>query len=65
MMENINFFLPEIFLTVSILITLMIGVFLKKSYVIVTSIIYGIIITLILIILNSFNESFKFFYKFF
>ena len=58
MMENINFFLPEIFLTVSILITLMIGVFLKKSYVIVTSIIYGIIITLILIILwLAFNFS--------
>ena len=60
-MENINFFLPEIFLTVSILVTLMIGVFFKNSYVLVTSIIYGIIIALILIILNSFDESFKLF----
>ena len=60
-MENVNFFLPEIFLTVSILITLLIGVFFKNSYVIVTSIIYGIIIALILIILNSFSDSFKLF----
>jgi len=60
-MENINFFLPEIFLTVSILITLMIGVFFKNSYTLVTSIIYGIVIALLLIILNSFNESFKLF----
>ena len=61
-MENVNFFLPEIFLSVSILITLLIGVFFKNSYVIVTSIIYGIIIALILIILNSFSDSFKLFY---
>jgi|TARA_B110000881_G_scaffold220556_1_gene246078 NADH-quinone oxidoreductase subunit N len=60
-MENINLFLPEIFLAISILATLMIGVFFKNSYTLVTSIIYGIIITLILIILNSFNESFKLF----
>ena len=60
-MENINFFLPEIFLTVSMLLTLMIGVFFKNSYVLVTSIIYGIIISLILIILNSFDSSFKLF----
>jgi len=60
-MENVNLFLPEIFLTVSILSTLMIGVFFKNSYALVTSIICGIIISLILIILNSFNESFKLF----
>ena len=60
-MENISLFLPEIFLTVSILLTLMIGVFFKNSYVLVTNIIYGIIIALILIILNSFYESFKLF----
>ena len=60
-MENINLFLPEIFLTMSILLTLMIGVFFKNSYTLVTSIVYGIIITLLLIILNSFNESFKLF----
>ena len=60
-MENVNFFLPEIFLTVSILLTLMVGVFFKNSYVLVTSIVYGIIIILILIILNSFFGSFKLF----
>ena len=60
-MENINFFLPEIFLTVSILATLMIGVFFKNSYVLVTSIIYGIIIALILIILNSYSNSIELF----
>ena len=60
-MENINFFLPEIFLTVSILITLTIGVFYKNSYILVTGIIYGIIIALILIILNSFGDSYKLF----
>mgnify|MGYP003968245081 CR=1 FL=1 len=60
-MENINFFLPEIFLTISILITLMVGVFFKNSYVLVTSIIYGIIIALILIISNSFGDSFRLF----
>ncbi|MBL6857166.1 MAG: NADH-quinone oxidoreductase subunit NuoN [Pelagibacteraceae bacterium] len=60
-MENINFFLPEIFLTISILSTLMIGVFFKNSYILVTSIVYGIVIALILIIFNSFNDSFKLF----
>ena len=51
MMENINLLLPEIFLAISILATLMVGVFFKKSYTLVTNIIYGIIITLTLIIL--------------
>jgi NADH-quinone oxidoreductase subunit N len=60
-MENINLFLPEIFLTLSILTILMIGVFFKNSYDLVTKIIYGILAALILIILNSFNESFKLF----
>ena len=39
----------------------MIGVFFKNSYVLVTSIIYGIIIALILIISNSFGDSFRLF----
>ena len=60
-MENVNLFLPEIFLAVSILLTLMIGVFFKNSYTLVTNIIYGIIISLMLIITNSFNDSFKLF----
>jgi len=60
-MENINLFLPEIFLALTILATLMIGVFFKNSYNLVTKIIYGILISLILIILNSFDTSFKLF----
>ena len=60
-MENINFFLPEIFLALAILATLMVGVFFKNSYKLVTKIIYGILVALILIILNSYNESFKLF----
>ncbi len=61
-MENINLYLPEIFLSVGILATLLVGVFFKKNYNLVTKIIYGIIISLILIILSSFNESFKLFF---
>jgi NADH-quinone oxidoreductase subunit N len=60
-MENINLFLPEIFLVLTVLATLMIGVFFKNSYNLVMKIIYGILVSLILIILNSFNESFKLF----
>jgi len=60
-MEHIDLFLPEIFLSLAIFTTLLIGVFLKNSYNLVTKIIYGIIISLILIILSSFNESFKLF----
>ena len=61
-MENINLYLPEIFLSVGILATLLVGVFCKKNYNLVTKIIYGIIISLILIILSSFDESFKLFF---
>ncbi len=60
-MENINLFLPEIFLSISILTTLMIGVFYKESYILVTNIIYGIIISLTIIIISSFSESFNLF----
>ena len=60
-MENIDLYLPEIFLSAAILITLLIGVFFKNGYNLVTKITYGIIISLILIILSSFNESFKLF----
>ena len=60
-MENINLFLPEIFLSISILTTLMIGVFFKESYILVTNIIYGIIISLTIIIISSFSESFNLF----
>jgi len=56
-MENLNLILPEIFLSLSIFATLLIGVFFKNSYNLVTNIAYVIIISLLLIIFNSFNES--------
>jgi len=56
-MENFNLILPEIFLSVSIFITLLIGVFFKNSYNLVTNLTYVIIVSLLLIIFNSFNES--------
>ena len=56
-MENFNLILPEIFLSLSIFVTLLIGVFFKDSYKLVTNITYLIIISLLLIIFNSFNES--------
>jgi len=56
-MENPNLILPEIFLSLSIFATLLIGVFFKNSYNLVTNIVYVIIISLLLIIFNSFNES--------
>ena len=57
MMQNLNLILPEIFLSLSIFATLLIGVFFKNSYNLVTNITYIIIIFLLLIIFNSFNES--------
>ena len=56
-MENLNLILPEIFLSLSIFATLLIGVFFKNSYNLVTYITYVIIISLLLIIFNSFNET--------
>ena len=56
-MESLNLILPEIFLSLSIFATLLIGVFFKNSYNLVTNITYIIIISLLLIIFNSFNTS--------
>ena len=56
-MENLNLILPEIFLSLSIFVTLLLGVFFKNSYNLITNIIYVIIIFLLLIIFDSFNES--------
>jgi NADH-quinone oxidoreductase subunit N len=56
-MENLSLVLPEIFLSLSIFTALLIGVFFKNSYNLVTNITYAIIISLLLIIFNSFNES--------
>jgi NADH-quinone oxidoreductase subunit N len=55
-MENLNLILPEIFLSLSIFVTLLIGAFFKNSYNLVTKITYVIIISLLLIIFNSFSE---------
>ena len=56
-MENFNLILPEVFLSLSIFTTLLIGVFFKNSYNLVTNITYLIIISLLLMIFNSFNDS--------
>ena len=56
-MENFNLILPEIFLSLSIFATLLIGVFFKNSYNLVTNLTYAIIVSLLLIIFNSFDES--------
>jgi NADH-quinone oxidoreductase subunit N len=56
-MENLDLILPEIFLSLSIFATLLIGVFFKNSYNLVTNTTYVIIISLLLIIFNSFNDS--------
>ena len=60
-MENLSILLPEIFLSLTIFVTLLIGVFFKDSYNLVTKIIYAIIVILILIIFNSFAESLNLF----
>ena len=62
-MENFNLILPEILLSLSIFVTLLIGVFFKNSYKLVTNITYLIIISLLLIIFNSFNESGNLFFN--
>ena len=56
-MEHLNLILPEIFLSLSIFTTLLIGVFFKNSYNLVTNINYIIIISLLLIIFNSFSDT--------
>ena len=60
-MENLSILLPEIFLSLAIFVTLLIGVFFKDSYNLVTKIIYAIFVILILIIFNTFTESFDLF----
>ncbi len=55
MINNLNILLPEIFLSISIFLILMIGVFVKKSYNLVTNLSIFSLIILILIIYNSDN----------
>ena len=56
-MENLNLIVPEIFLSLSIFITLIVGVFVKNSYNLITNITYVIIISLLLIIFKTFSDS--------
>ena len=65
MTSNLNILLPEIFLSLSIFFLLMLGVFIKKSYNLVTKLSLFVLIILIFILLNSddlvakaFSESF-------
>ena len=60
-MENFNLLLPEIFLSISICITLLVGVFIKNSYNLISKTSYLILLILIFIIINSFELSGKFF----
>ena len=61
MIDNLNILLPEIFLTLSILSALMIGVFVKKSFNLIFNLSSLIIIITIAIILNSPNNQEKIF----
>ena len=61
MTDSLNILLPEIFLSISIFLILMIGVFVNKSYNLVTSLSFLSLIVLILIIFNSESTSIKIF----
>ncbi len=61
MLNNLNILLPEIFLTLSIFSTLMIGVFIKESFNLIFNLSSAIILFTIAIIFNSSNETEKIF----
>ncbi len=61
MIYNLNILLPEIFLTFSIFVTLMLGVFIKKSFDLIFNLCVVIILTLLVIIFNSSNDTEKIF----
>ena len=60
-MDNLNILLPEIFLSISILSILMIGVFIKNSFNLITKLSILILIVSSIIIINSGNMSVKIF----
>ena len=60
-MEKINLILPEIILSISIFAIIILGVFIKNSYGLVTKISYVVLASLILLILNSFYQNDKLF----
>ena len=61
MINNLNILLPEIFLSLSIFASLMLGVFIKKSYNLITQISSLILIISVFIIYNDGNEAAKIF----
>ena len=61
MINNLNILLPEIFLTLSIFLILMIGVFLKRSFNLVFNLSSVILVITIFIILNSPTDETKIF----
>ena len=61
MLNNLNIMFPEIFLSLSIFASLMIGVFIKNSFNIIFNLTSFIIITLIVIILGNPNDEQKIF----
>ncbi len=61
MINDLNILLPEIFLSVSIFIILMVGVFVNKSYNLVTNLSLLSLIILALIIFNGENTQIKIF----
>ncbi len=61
MINNLNIMFPEIFLSVSIFVILMLGVFIKKSFNIIFNITSLIIITTIVIILSNADDESKIF----
>ncbi|RPH00446.1 MAG: NADH-quinone oxidoreductase subunit NuoN [Candidatus Pelagibacter sp. TMED153] len=60
-MNNLNILLPEIFLMLSIFVTLMVGVFTKKSFNLIFNLSSIIIVLTIVIIFNSSNNTEKIF----
>ena len=58
-MLDLNFIIPEIFLTLSILVFVLIGVFVKNSFEIIYRLTILTIFSLILIILTGENQSLK------
>ena len=61
MTSYLNILLPEIFLSLSILATLMLGVFIKNSYNIITKLTSLIILITIILIFNNDTDSLKIF----
>ena len=61
MIENLNTLLPELFLTISIFVILMIGVFVKDSFNLVFYLSSTVILLTIFIILNTPNDIKKIF----